>query len=144
MSYTHNNVQYHIVFKRSSVYLIIIPLFLRLLSGVAPRRFTLRQERRAEYLIGPIASERGECDLELLFWVRLINLEIRDAVSFLQRDLEDLEWADEGRQSRQALLPTAAHSHQQSVSPRRLQDPVDPAAERREHVKRWDNQLSKA
>lgn len=100
------------------------------------------EEHYNEYLIGQIASgfsgdsvrfRAMETNLQACFaLVRLIkgvNLEIRDAVSFLQRDLKDLQGADERRQPGQALLPAAAHPDQQSVSPRRLQDPIDTAAE---------------
>lgn len=58
-----------------------------------------------------------------------MHLEIGNAVSFLQSNLEDLNGADEGCQSCQALLATPAHPDQQGVSPGRLQDAVDATAE---------------
>lgn len=58
-----------------------------------------------------------------------LHLEIGNAVSFLQSNLEDLKGADEGCQSRQALLAAPAHPDQQGVSPGRLQDAVDATAE---------------
>lgn len=56
------------------------------------------------------------------------NLEVSDTVAFSQGDLENLQTGDEGSQSGQALLATAAHSDQQRVAPWRLQDSVDAAA----------------
>lgn len=56
------------------------------------------------------------------------NLQVRDAVAFPQGDLEDLQVGDEGSQPGQTLLAAAAHSDQQHVAPRRLQDSVNPAA----------------
>lgn len=65
----------------------------------------------------------------LLFDVqRCSNLEVSDTVAFSQGDLENLQTGDEGSQSGQALLATAAHSDQQRVAPWRLQDSVDAAA----------------
>lgn len=66
----------------------------------------------------------------IFFFFSQSNLEVRDAVAFPQGNLENLQVGDEGSQSGQTLLAAAAHSHQQSVSPRRLQDPVDAAATR--------------
>lgn len=92
-----------------------------------------------------------ECDLErynvtdtqVLFCVDAVingalilpNLQIRDGVSFLQSDLKDLQGADERSQPREALLTAASHSHQQSIPPGTLQDPIDTATEAGEKSK---------
>ncbi|TNN78185.1 hypothetical protein EYF80_011690 [Liparis tanakae] len=44
-------------------------------------------------------------------------------------DLEDFQQAEEGSQPAQTLLPTASHTHQQSVTIRGLQDAADTTPE---------------
>lgn len=83
------------------------------------------------HLIG-VSSEingvlRKSCSACLCY--KKLHLEIANAVSLLQGNLEDLKGADEGCQSRQALLAAPAHPDQQGVSPGGLQDAVDATAE---------------
>lgn len=56
------------------------------------------------------------------------HLQVTQAVTFPESDLENLQVGDEGSQTSQTLFPTSTHSHQQSIPTRRLQDPVYPAA----------------
>lgn len=49
-------------------------------------------------------------------------LEVLDAVTFAQGDLKHLHGRHVGRQTGQALLPTATNSDQQSVTSRSLED----------------------
>lgn len=64
------------------------------------------------------------------------NLQVSETVAFSQGDLKNLQIGDEGGQSGQALLATAAHSDQQRVASRRLQNPVDSAAACKEQTDR--------
>lgn len=61
-------------------------------------------------------------------------LQVRNAITFPQSDLENLQRANEGCQSGQALLAASAHANQESVSSGGLQDTVD-AATKLKHTK---------
>lgn len=58
-----------------------------------------------------------------------VHLEVIDAVTFPQSDLENLQQAEEGGQPTQTLLPAASHPHQQGVTIGGLQDATDAASE---------------
>ena len=63
-------------------------------------------------------------------------LQVSNGIALSQLDLEDLKSADIGSQSRQALLSTSSHTHQQSVAPRGLKNTVytAPAPDEEEYV----------
>lgn len=58
-----------------------------------------------------------------------IYLEVIDAVTFTQSDLENFQQAEEGSQPTQTLFPAAPNSHQQGVTIGGLQDTTDTTPE---------------
>jgi hypothetical protein len=69
------------------------------------------------------------------------DLQVSNGVSFSQLYLEDLQSADVGSQTGQALLTTATHADKQGVASRGLKDTVDttPTVCRKTLLRNWSN-----
>ena len=75
--------------------------------------------------VGHEEDDADRLDARLQVEASEVELQVCDAVALAQRDLEHLERADGGGETRQRLLAAAAHADQQRIAARRLQDPID-------------------